>query len=126
MRDPQGRLLLGKRVNRPARGTWFVPGSRLVKNERLDAAFVRITGEELGAPRERNEARLLGLFEHFYDDNLLGEPGYGTHYVVLAHELRVSGDLPLPKDQHADYRWLTNAQALADPLVHPNSKAYCK
>ena len=126
MRDAQGRLLVGKRVNRPARGTWFVPGSRLVKDERLDDAFLRITREELGLAMARTSASFLGLFEHFYEDNLLEETGYGTHYVVLAHELRVTGNLPLPKDQHAEYRWVTDAQALADPLVHPNTKAYCK
>jgi colanic acid biosynthesis protein WcaH len=28
-------ILLGKRVNRPAQGFWFVPGGRVYKNESL-------------------------------------------------------------------------------------------
>ena len=31
--DETGRVLLGKRNNRPAAGTWFVPGGRLLKGE---------------------------------------------------------------------------------------------
>ena len=37
--DGNRRILLGHRRNRPAQGTWFVPGGRITKNETLDAAF---------------------------------------------------------------------------------------
>ena len=48
VRDAKGRVLLGKRTNEPAKGCWFVPGGRIHKNERLDAAFRRICLDELG------------------------------------------------------------------------------
>ena len=32
----------------------------------------------------------------------------------------------LPNDQHTAYRWLSDVEALADPEVHDNTKAYCK
>ncbi len=49
--DPDGRLLLGRRINAPARGWWFTPGGRIRKNEGL-APAVR---EVLGAASEKLE-----------------------------------------------------------------------
>ena len=126
VRDARRRLLVGRRVNRPAKDTWFVPGGRIEKDERLAAAFRRITRVELGIEIEITSARFLGCFEHLYPDNRSGLPGFGTHYVVLAHE--ITGRLleSLPGDQHTAYRWLTDAEAVADPDVHENTKAYCR
>jgi colanic acid biosynthesis protein WcaH len=41
------KILLGKRINRPAQNFWFVPGGRMYKNEKLDQAFKRIALAEL-------------------------------------------------------------------------------
>jgi colanic acid biosynthesis protein WcaH len=126
VRDAQRRLLLGRRVNRPAQGTWFVPGGRIEKDERLAAAFKRITRTELGVEIELAATRFVGYFEHHYPDNRSGVPGFGTHYVVLAHEIADRAFGSLPNDQHTSYRWVSDAEALADPDVHENTKAYCK
>ena len=40
--DPQNNVLLGKRVNRPAQGFWFVPGGRVLKDESIEQAFIRL------------------------------------------------------------------------------------
>ena len=37
------QILLGKRVNRPAQGYWFVPGGRILKNETIKDAIKRIS-----------------------------------------------------------------------------------
>ncbi len=124
VRDPAGRVLVGWRVNRPARDTWFVPGGRVFKGERLDDAFRRITAAELGRPFERADAQSLGVFEHFYNDNGLDVPGVGTHYVVLAHALTVAADFQRPDAQHSAWRWMTPEELLADPAVHANTRAY--
>ncbi len=126
VRDAQGRLLVGQRRHQPARGTWFVPGGRIDKDERLADAFIRLTKEELGSAFSLEEGRFVGVFEHFYPDNALEEPGYGTHYVVLAYQLRDGKIQALPEKQHAAYRWLNDAEILADPDVHENTKAYCR
>ncbi len=125
-RDPQGRVLVGLRSNRPARGFWFVPGGRIRKEETLPEAFYRVTREELGQPLElKRDARFWGLYEHIYEDNFAGEPGIGTHYIVLAYEVRLaSTPETLPRGQHDGYRWLTPVELLADPQVHQNTKNY--
>lgn len=122
--NSRGEILLGLRRNRPAQGYWFVPGGRIVKNETLDNAFRRLTEVELGRRLERADARLLGVYEHLYDDSVFGdEPD--THYVVLGYHLKLDCELDgLPQQQHNDYRWWPEAEMAGSELVHVNSRAY--
>lgn len=124
--DERDCVLVGLRLNRPARGFWFVPGGRIYKDERLDDAFLRISDAELGRAIPRAEARLLGVYEHLYnDENALELPGVSTHYVVIAYQLHVdAGSLVLPNGQHDQFRWMAVNQIGGDPAVHPNTKAY--
>lgn len=124
--DAQGRVLIGRRRNRPARGTWFVPGGRILKDETLDAAFTRIADAELGiAQLARSTARFEGVFEHHYADNFAGEPDVSTHYIVLAYSLTLTGTAPLGRpEQHSEYVWLAPSELLSRADVHENTKAY--
>lgn len=125
VRSCDGRVLVGRRNNEPARGRYFVPGGRITKNETLAAAFKRVSRVELGVEKTIDQARFLGVYEHFYETNNLQQPGFGTHYVTLAYEMTTPvPDASLPKDQHAEYRWQTEAELLRCPEVHENTKAY--
>ena len=124
VRDAAGSILLGLRRNAPARGYWFVPGGCIRKNETLDAAFARISRDELGVDAKRAAARLLGVFEHLYEENAGDQPGFGTHYVVLGHALPEGMTVTPPPEQHSEYRWLSIEALLDDPLVHEYTKAY--
>jgi colanic acid biosynthesis protein WcaH len=127
VRSPDGRVLVGRRKSEPAKGSLFVPGGRITKNETLAGAFRRIALAELGVEKRIAEARFLGVYEHLYPTNNHERPGFGTHYVVLGYELiSPIHDLPLPKDQHDEYAWLTETELLLSPEVHANTKAYFK
>jgi len=116
-------LLVGMRVNEPAAGSWFVPGGRILKDESIEDAFLRITKAELGKPYPIDQARLLGAFTHKYQTNFARIPGISTHYVVLAYELRINIDpKQLPTEQHNEYRWVGKNGDLTE--VHPNTQAY--
>jgi len=122
--NARGQVLLGQRTNRPAQGYWFVPGGRILKNEPLDQAFLRLTQDELGRTLSMADAEFLGVYEHFYADNFSGE-GFSTHYVVLGYRLHCDIDLDsLPADQHEHYRWWPIHTANNSKNVHANSKAY--
>ncbi|WP_421197295.1 GDP-mannose mannosyl hydrolase [Aeromonas enteropelogenes] len=124
VRNELGQVLLGRRLNRPAQGFWFVPGGRVCKDERLDAAFLRLTQEELGLATSRECAHFLGPYEHFYTDNFSGED-FSTHYVVLGYELAWQGQYnTLPVSQHDQYRWVGVNALLQDPSVHQHTKGY--
>ena len=125
VRNPQGRILLGQRINRPAQGYWFVPGGRIRKNECLADAFVRLANEELELTScNIQDALLLGPFEHFYTDNFFGED-FSTHYVVLSYQINID-TLPtqLPQEQHHSYRWFSVDELLNSPSVHLHTKQY--
>ncbi len=88
VQSEQGEYLLGVRKNRPAQGHWFVPGGRVQKNETLDAAFRRLTSQELGIEPERSTATFKGVYQHFYPDSIFGEQDYPS---------RRAGLLPAPE-----------------------------
>jgi colanic acid biosynthesis protein WcaH len=119
------QILLGKRLNRPAKGYWFVPGGRIQKGERLEDAFKRLTLDELGTEFSITQAELVGPFTHLYDDCVFGEE-FGTHYVAIAYRLVVnSQELNLPIDkQHDAYKWLEVEPLLNDDSVHIHTKWY--
>jgi colanic acid biosynthesis protein WcaH len=123
LKNAEGKILLGRRTNRPAQGMWFVPGGRIRKNERVAEALLRISQRELGVAIP--QARLLGVFDHLYPDNFLGAPDVSTHYVVLGMEATWPADASLkPDEQHDEFKWWTVAEILASGEVHKNTKAY--
>ncbi|HUI14531.1 MAG TPA: GDP-mannose mannosyl hydrolase [Xanthobacteraceae bacterium] len=125
IRNARGEILLGLRNNEPAKGSYFVPGGMILKNERLREAFARILKRETDLNAGIEDARPLGVYEHFYANNCFGETGYGTHYVVHGYELKIDDTAALKSDdQHSELRWWTEAELLASPHVHHNTKAY--
>lgn len=127
VRNEDGAVLLGKRTNRPAKGYWFVPGGSIRKNERLVNAFERISTTELGCPLELKEARLLGVFEHLYEDNFLAADDVSTHYVVLAYECDLgTADRIVLDGQHSEARWWKVNELIDSASVHAYTKAYFK
>ena len=120
-------VLLGLRTNRPAQGTWFVPGGRVLKNERRLDALQRVAQRELGiADIHALAPEFLGPFEHFYPDCFAGDNGVSTHYVVLAHVVPVPAGYEIPgqDDQHEALRWWPLDEAEAEPAVHRFTRDY--
>jgi colanic acid biosynthesis protein WcaH len=125
IRDAEGRTLVGLRLNEPAKGTYFVPGGVIRKNESIRRAFKRILKTETGIDASFDEARLIGAFDHFYPTNRFGHSGYGTHYVALAHELVLRARPTIMIDsQHSETKWMSDAEMLSATNVHANTKAY--
>ena len=115
----------GLRTNEPAKNCYFVPGGVIRKNETIELAFARILRAETGCRGSHSDARLLGAFQHFYSTNRFGDPTYGTHYVVLAYELRLDYRPAVVLDsQHSESKWMTEADLISANNVHENTKAY--
>ena len=105
--NPEGEILLGWRNNAPAKGYWFVPGGRILKDEHFEDAFKRIVKTETGTDFSREESDFLGIYEHIYpNENALGDNSFGTHYIVIAYRIKLTESLEnLPNEQHTDYWW---------------------
>lgn len=116
------QVLLGKRVNEPAFGFWFVPGGRIFKDESLDLAFARTVKEELGIEMKRLDAIFDKTYEHFYDNNVF-DNNFSTHYIVLAHKIKVE-KLPALNKQHSEYKWFDIEEILKNDNVHKYTKDY--
>lgn len=96
-------VLLGKRENEPAKGEWFFPGGRVLKNETRREAVHRVAEQELGTPVEIIDC--LGTAEHFYQSSDV--PGVDSkHYLSTGFHCEIaSEDSDLhPDKQHSDFR----------------------
>jgi len=125
IRNPSEKVLLGKRINRPAKGYWFVPGGRIIKNETIVHALKRISKAEVSQDLSTEAHSLLGAYDHIYEDNFLNVDGINTHYVVLAFSILLQQEIDVnPDEQHTDLQWWEIDKLLKDPTVHHNTKAY--
>jgi colanic acid biosynthesis protein WcaH len=124
--NKEGEILLGWRNNFPAKGFWFVPGGRIRKDEHFEDAFNRIVKTEIGIEYALGDTTFLGVFEHIYpNENFAAEPGFGTHYIVIAYRIKIDKKIEeLPLDQHQDYWWATLDEILEDGNVHENTRNY--
>lgn len=129
--SPARELLVGQRINSPARGAWFTPGGRIRKSEPVHAALMRVAEHELGCPEPlatalARRARLMGAWDHLYPDSAFSDK-VPTHYVNLPHHVALTGEeiseLNLPTgEQHAEWAWMSLPEALTE--VHPYVKPY--
>lgn len=133
--NPQGQVLVGWRLNAPARGSWFTPGGRIRKGEALMSGLQRVAGDELGVNAEAaaqwaSRATLMGAWDHMYPDAAFS-PDTPTHYVNLPHWLALSQAevdaltqrLPVGT-QHSHWQWMPLAQAATQS--HPNVQPYAQ
>ena len=123
-------ILLGKRKNAPAKDSYFVPGGRIRKNETLDSALNRIIKEETNISENLNfsNQNLLGVYEHFYEDNFFNNKEYNTHYIVLAYLIKVIeveiGDKIISNDQHSEFLWYRKNSKINNKEIHQNTRDY--
>lgn len=96
-----GGLVVGRRQNEPAKGSWFVPGGTVLKGETLREAIHRVAQSELGVDVVIDER--LGSYEHFYDaaetDGIDSKQYLATAFVVTPRNSALE-----PDDQHDQLR----------------------
>ncbi len=117
------KILLGKRINKPAQGCLFSIGGRVYKNETINSAMMRIAKDELNFSLKIMPG-FIGVFEHFYDDSIYQD--VSTHYINLAYEIEIEETLNLPTEQHNEYQWLTIDELLKSKRVSKYVKNYFK
>jgi len=127
--NPNGQVLLGKRVNEPAKGYWFVPGGRIQKLETIQSAIIRLMKEELGNEHYCGQYHLLGVYDHMYDTCFCVDvpTQTTTHNVSIGVQITLDEkqiDWQQICQQHAQAQWFTVNQLLKDHLVHVNTKKF--
>ena len=118
------KVLLGRRVNKPAKDFYFTTGGIVRKNELFKEAQKRIAKNELGLELT-TELKFIGIFEHFYNDSIFDS--ISTHYVNHGYLLELEEELiNLPQEQHSNYKWFTIKELLQSDEVHIYVKDYFK
>ncbi len=125
IKNSENKILLGQRINKPACGSWFVPGGRIYKDEKIEDAFKRITKDEIGKICEIKESKFKGVYQHFYNDNVFND-NFSTHYIVLGFELVINEKLSLDTTQHEKYKWFSIEELLNHNEVYSYVKDYFK
>ncbi len=128
----KNNVLVGKRVNNPAKDTWFVPGSRLYKNETIVEGIKRVSIEEVGFELTKDNMTFIGVYDHIYDTNFLerrDENGdiINTHYVCIGFSTEVNPelvDVDVFCKQHSKLMWMSIDDILNRDDVHQNTKNY--
>ena len=115
------KILLGKRVNKPAQGYFFSTGGRINKNETIDNALARVALNELNIDLKSTPG-FIGVFEHFYDDSMY--ENVSTHYVNVAYEYEMKETPDLSTEQHYEYKWFSVEELLNSDQVHLYVKDY--
>lgn len=115
------KVLLGKRINKPAQGLFFSIGGRIYKNETIHNAVSRIAQSELNL-KLKYPLEFIGVFEHFYNDSIYEK--VSTHYVNIAYTYEIEQTPNLPTEQHSDYKWFSVSELLISDQVHRYTKDY--
>lgn len=121
-KNTQGQVLLGYRNNKPAQGTWFVPGGAVRKHEGILEAVGRVTRNEIGTGVTSSE--FYAIAEHNYPDNFADKEGVESNFIVLAFSCVLESEDFQEDAQHEALKWWDILDLLASPEVHPFTKAY--
>ena len=120
-------VLMGCRVNNPAKGKLFVPCGRAYKNERIIDAFNRILKSETGLTFSFNKTTSIGLYEHFYNVTSWSTSECSTHYIIEARLIEIDpGNIKLKIDlneQHSNFEWIS-LEDIQSNTIHSYSKMY--
>ena len=108
VRNDKGEYLLVKRKNEPLQGEYWVPGGRLLRNERLEQAVHRKMREEIGIEVEIVES--LGFFEEFFDKTAQNAEG-GFHAISFLWLVRPLGPGISLDGQSSDWGWFRELPA---------------
>ena len=120
-------VLMGRRINNPAKGKFFVPGGRVYKNELITDAFNRILLNETGLTFPFNKTTSMGLFEHFYNVTYWSTSECSTHYIIEARLIEVDPENIKTKidlnEQHSNFEWIS-LEDIKSNDIHSYSKLY--
>ena len=105
------RVLLERRGQPPAQGSWAIPGGLVELGETADAAVRREVREECGI--EIEVGPVLGLFEPIQRDS---DGRIRYHFTVIDFLAYYRAGELQPGDDAADVRWVTPAELAAYEL----------
>ncbi len=119
--NPDGLVLMGKRLSEHGHGTWAVPGGHLELGEEPQHAAKRELFEETDIEIPENEFILFAVTNDlFHDDNNILQ----KHYITLHYAAYGISDSPKIMEPDKCEKWLWfKMHALPAPLFLPTQNA---
>jgi len=111
-----GKIFLAKRINEPAKGQWFLPGGRIMKNEKLNDAVMRKAKEETGL--DVKIIKPLMFDETMFDESSMEGVVSGVHTVNLVYLVEAKNNKVKLDTQNSEYKWID----IIDENWHPYVK----
>lgn len=108
----KGKFLLGKRVNKPAKGEWWFPGGRMLVGEKFEEAVSRKIKQETGLIVETQ--KFLALETWDYPD---GPDDIPTHSIACVFKATVASSNPKLEQQHSGLEWFSKIDPKWNPYV---------
>ena len=106
-----GKVLLVKRLDEPAKGQFWLPGGRVLKGEMLKDAAIRKTRDEVGIVCTAGP--IVHTAETIFDDGPGGTKVHSINACFLMYPQ--SNDFAVATDDHhSDFIWVDSA----DPSLH--------
>lgn len=105
--NQDGKALVMRRNNEPAKGSYYTIGGRLHKNETLLDCVIRILKLEAGISVGASRLKLIGVMEEIFENSPWVEINY--HCVNVFFKLSVNdsdiSDIKMD-NQHSDFIWV--------------------
>jgi len=123
-----GKILMGKRNNEPAKNFLFTPGSRVYKYEKQNDVIIRIGKNEMGIDLNNKHTTLLGPYDHIYNNNFIDD-SFGTHYLTNAYIINLNDEdckNIVSDDQHDKLEWYDLHESMHNEKVHPYVKWFIR
>jgi colanic acid biosynthesis protein WcaH len=113
----EGKYLLVRRKNEPAKDMVWFPGGRILKGELSEKAALRIARSEVGL--ECTVRKNLGTYETIFKS---GPFGISVHSINLCYLLHASSSIVHLDNDHSEYFWV--AQDRCPPELDPRLKNF--
>lgn len=111
-----GKFLLGRRINEPAKGQWWTFGGRIFKGEILKDAMLRKAKEEIGIDIDKDKLKLLGADESIFDTSAQGGSAH-TVNIFFSYELEDEPEVVFDKFQLSEVKWFDKINSDWHPYV---------
>ena len=113
----QGKVLLALRKDEPAKGQWWIPGGRVLKNETLIDAVKRKAKQEMGVDVEI--IRKIDSYEVMFTEAPFPDVKTGVHYLavcflVIPQDTNIIISLDKTQQKH---KWISHIEEELHPYV---------
>ena len=111
------KVLLAKRKNNPGKGKWWVPGGRILKNEKINDAVIRKMKEEMGIKAKIKKD--TGIYEYFSKSGFFPDLISGTHNIAQVFVVEMDGENQRINldSQGVECKWISDVEESLDPYI---------